>query len=51
MHNDGPDLRAALRAEGGLDEAAFDAAVLTAVGSKPIERIRKSGGHMMAIGG
>jgi cyclic pyranopterin phosphate synthase len=51
MHSDGPDLRAALRAEGGLDEAAFDAAVCTAVGSKPIVRILKSGGHMMAIGG
>ncbi len=51
MHSDGPDLRAALRAEGGLDEVAFDAAVLTAVGSKPIVRILKSGGHMMAIGG
>lgn len=51
MHSDGPDLRAALRAPGGLDEAAFDAAVLAAVGSKPITRIMKSSGHMMSIGG
>ena len=51
MHDDGPDLRGALRAEGGLDEVEFAAAVLTAIGSKPIERIHKSGGHMMAIGG
>lgn len=51
MLDDGPDLRRALRAPGGLDQAAFDEAVLTAVGSKPIERIHVSGGHMMSIGG
>jgi len=51
MLDDGPDLRAALRNPGGVDERAFDEAVLAAVGSKPLTRIRVSGGHMMAIGG
>lgn len=51
MLEDGPDVRAAMRAVGGVDEAAFDEAVRVAVGMKPIERIRITGGHMMAIGG
>lgn len=51
MHDDGPDVRSALRAEGGLDEAAFDEAVGSAISTKPINRIYVSNGHMMAIGG
>ncbi len=51
MLEDGPDVRAAMRAEGAVDEAAFDEAVTTAVGMKPIERIRITSGHMMSIGG
>jgi GTP 3',8-cyclase len=51
MHDDGPDVRAAIRAPGGVDEAMFDQAVRGAVFSKPIERIYASSGHMMAIGG
>ncbi len=51
MHDDGPDVRAALRAPGGVDESAFDEAVRSAVYSKPINRIYVSNGHMMAIGG
>ncbi len=51
MHDDGPDVRAAIRAPGGIDEEMFDRAVRAAVLSKPIERIRASDGHMMSIGG
>jgi GTP 3',8-cyclase len=51
MHNDGPDVRTAIRAPGGVDEAMFDSAVRQAVFSKPIERIYASDGHMMSIGG
>lgn len=51
MHNDGPDVRTAIRAEGGVDDEVFDAAVRQAVFSKPIERIYASDGHMMSIGG
>jgi len=50
MHDDGPDVRTAIRAPGGVDEAMFDQAVRGAVFSKPIERIYASSGHMMAIG-
>ncbi|MBD3161353.1 MAG: GTP 3',8-cyclase MoaA [Candidatus Eisenbacteria bacterium] len=51
MHDDGPDIRPALRAPGGFDPDAFDAAVRQAVGSKPIDRVYVSWGHMMSIGG
>jgi cyclic pyranopterin phosphate synthase len=51
MHDDGPDVRAAIRAPDGVDEEMFDSAVRAAVFSKPIERIYASGGHMMSIGG
>lgn len=51
MLEDGPNVRAAIRAVGGVDEAAFDEAVRVAVGMKPIERICITGGHRMAIGG
>ena len=51
MHDDGPDVRAALRAHGGIDETAFDEAVRGAVNAKPINRIYTSFGHMISIGG
>ncbi|MFB3909986.1 MAG: GTP 3',8-cyclase MoaA [Candidatus Eisenbacteria bacterium] len=51
MLEDGPDVRAALRAPGGVDEAMFDAAVRRAVADKPVLRIPVTRGHMMAIGG
>lgn len=51
MHDDGPDVRTAIRAPGGVDEEMFDRAVRGAVFSKPIERIYASSGHMMSIGG
>lgn len=51
MHDDGPDVRAILRASEGIDLAAFDQAVYTAVNAKPISRVYVSFGHMMAIGG
>lgn len=51
MHDDGPDVRPALRAPAGFDTEAFDTAVLQAVGSKPFDRIYVSWGHMMSIGG
>jgi len=51
MHEDGPDLRAVLRSRDGIDEAAFDAVVRLAAGSKPLERIRVGRGRMVAIGG
>jgi cyclic pyranopterin phosphate synthase len=51
MHDDGPDVRAILRAREGVDEEAFDEAVHRAVHSKPIDRIYVSYGNMMSIGG
>jgi GTP 3',8-cyclase len=51
MREDGPDLRPILRAPGGVDESAFDDAVRTAVGMKPVERIRATARGMMSIGG
>jgi len=51
MHNDGIDLRAAWTDGGGLDGSVFDAAVLSAIGMKPENRVRVSAGHMVEIGG
>lgn len=51
MLDDGPSVRDALRADGGPDARAFDEAVMTAVGMKPIHRIYVTNGHMMSIGG
>jgi cyclic pyranopterin phosphate synthase len=51
MHEDGPDLRAAMRGAGGVDEEAFDRSVVEATALKPACRIPASGRPMHAVGG
>ena len=51
MHEAGTDLRAIMRAPGGLNEAAFDAAVRAAASLKPACRPMASARPMHAVGG